>query len=499
MQKEMQTYEELNSQIQKLAQQLKAVLLENEQFKAVLAENERLKAVLAENEQLKTVLAQNEQLKAEIAALKEKVNTNSSNSSKPPSQDPNREPRKKEPTGKKRGGQPGHSRNMRQLTPPEDVTEMFEIKPEACPSCGENAFDDQPVRTEIRQVTELPEIKPDVYQYNIHTCRCGRCGKHVKANVPQEAIGAFGPRLMGFMAILSAEFHVPKRKVVNLLGYLNIRISLGTVCKTQALAGEILEGPYETIRQFTLNQPHVNGDETSWKIQGKRCWLWIATTPKSVFFSIDPSRSTEAFRRIYGNDFDKLLTTDRYSAYNDHEGERQLCLGHIDRDFEKIEGRGDFDQTVGEHLKKEIDGVFKCWHSYKDGTISHAEMRDLIESQHLAAFKVIFEIGSIAANVTSKTQNTCDNLLKDFSKMWTFLKHEGVEPTNNLAERDIRHGVLWRKISFGNQSESGKIFVQRMLTIVMTLKKQAQNSLNYLVKFFQAHKTGQEIPHPQLL
>ena len=465
----MQSYEELFTQVQILNQQLNAVLLENKQ------------------------------LKEKIAALNEKLNTNSSNSSKPPSQDPNRKTRKIKPTGKKRGGQPGHQRNMRQLTPPEEVTKVFDIKPEACTSCGEKTFDDAPVRTEIRQVAELPEIKPDVYQYNIHTCRCGRCGKHVKANVPPEAVGAFGPRLMGFIAILSAEFHAPKRKVVNLLGYLNIRISLGTVCKTQALAGKILEGPCEKIRQFTLNQASLNGDETSWKIQGKRCWLWIATTPKSVFFKIDPSRSAEAFKRVYGDNFNKLLTTDRCASYNDHQGERQLCLGHIDRDFEKIEGRGDFDQTIGEYLKREMDGVFKQWHSYKDGKISHTEMRKIIENQHVGSFKGLLEIGATASNVTSKTQNTCSNLLKDFANMWTFLRYEGVEPTNNLAERDVRHGVLWRKISFGNQSESGKIFVQRMLTVVMTMKKQAQNALDYLVTCFQAHKTGQEIPIPLLL
>jgi transposase len=451
------------------------------------------------NQQLKEALLTIEKLSAEVVALKEKLNTNSSNSSTPPSQDPYRKTIKKKPTGRKQGGQPGHRRNTRQLASPEEVTEVFDIKPEACTSCGEKNFDDEPVRTEIRQVTELPEIKPDVYQYNIHTCRCGRCGKHVKANVPPEAVGAFGPRLMGFIAILSAEFHAPKRKVVNLLSYLNIRISLGTVCKTQALAGKILERPCEKIRGFTLNQPHVNGDETSWKIQGKRCWLWIATTPKSVFFKIDPSRSTEAFTRVYGNNFNKLLTTDRYAAYNDHQGERQLCLGHIDRDFEKIEGRGNFDGTVGEYLKTEMDGVFKLWHSFKDGAISHPEMREQIESQHVSSLKVLLEIGATAVNVTSKTQNTCDNLLKDFSNMWTFLKHEGVEPTNNLGERDLRHGVLWRKISFGNQSESGKVFVQRMLTVVMTLKKQAQNALDYLTKCFHAHKTGQEIPVPLLL
>ncbi len=126
-------------------------------------------------------------------------------------------------------------------------------------------------------------------------------------------------------------------------------------------------------------------------------------------------------------------------------------------------------------------------------------MRKKIESHHVAGFEVLLGVGAAAANVTSKTRNTCSNLLKDFSNMWTFLKHEGVEPTNNLGERDLRHGVLWRKISFGNQSESGKIFVQRMLTVVMTMKKQAQNALDYIVKCFQAHKTGREIPIPLLL
>lgn len=449
--------------------------------------------------QLKATLLEVEQLKAEVAKLKEKLNTNSSNSSQPPSQDPFRKRRERKSTGKKRGGQPGHQRNTRQLTPPEEVTQMFDIKPDSCSSCQGKAFDDIPVRTEIRQVTELPEIKPDVFQYNIHTCRCGRCGKHVKAKVPPEAVGAFGPRLMGFMAILSAEFHAPKRKVVNLLGYLNIRLSLGTVCKTQALAGKILEQPYEVIRKYTLNQPSINGDETSWAIQGKRHWLWIATSPQSVFFKIDPSRSSEAFRRVYGEDFNKLLTTDRCPSYNEHQGERQLCLSHIDRDFEKICGRGGVDETVGDYLKKEMDGVFKVWHSFIDREISHKDMQERIEKQHVAPIKVLLEIGSMGSNMTSKTQNTCNNLLKDFDNLWTFLKYEGVEPTNNLGERDLRHGVVWRKISFGNQSEVGKIFVQRMLTVIMTMKKQAQNAFEYIVRCFQAHKTGCEIPIPLLL
>ena len=145
-----------------------------------------------------------------------------------------------------------------------------------------------------------------------------------------------------------------------------------------------------------------------------------------------------------------------------------------------------------------MDGVFKIWHSFKDAEISRTEMREKIENQHIASMKVLLEIGTKALNVSSKTQNTCDNLLKDFPSMWTFLKYEGIEPTNNLAERDLRHGVIWRKISFGNQSDTGKIFVERMLTVITTMKKQAQNAFDYIIKCFQAHKMGREIPIPLL-
>ena len=437
---DMATYEELLAQNQILIRELNLARLEIQQFKAdenrrLKDENQRLKDEIeklkndldsqppSDEEQLKN---ENQRLKEEIEKLKEKLNTNSSNSSKPPSQDPNRKTRKKKRSGRKRGGQPGHSRGMRPLVPSEEVTKVFEIYPEACTNCEGIVFDETSVRTEIRQVTELPEIKPDVYQYNIHTCCCDRCGKHVKAAVPSEAVGAFGPRLMGFIAILSAEFHAPKRKVVNLLGYLNIKISLGTVCKTQALAGKVLEEPYEVIRQHTLSQPGVNGDETSWKILGKRCWLWIVTTPKSVFYQIDPSRSAEAFKRVYGESFNKLLTIDRCPSYNGHQGEKQLCLGHIDRDFEKISGRSGLDETVGDYLKKEMDGVFKIWQSHKGGEISHEAMRKDIEGLHLAPIRTLLNIGNTALNVTTKTQNTCGNLLRDFDNLWTFLKYEGV-------------------------------------------------------------------------
>lgn len=286
------TYDELFSQIQALTQQLKEVSIENQALKA-----------------------ENQAFIAEIKELKEKLNTNSSNSSKPPSQDPFRKPRKNKPKGQKRGAQKGHKGHSRKLISLDKVQTLHDLKPDACPNCRSNSFDSEIVRTEVRQVIELPEAPPDVTQYNIHTCRCSCCGKHVKADIPKETQYGFGPRLMGLVTSLSGEFRLSKRQVTALMGKIGIRICSGSVCKIHARASQILKDPYEDIKAHTLKQAHLNADETSWKTLAKKQWLWVGACEDSVFFEIKASRSAQAFREIFGS-FKGGLTTDRYNAYN---------------------------------------------------------------------------------------------------------------------------------------------------------------------------------------
>src|SRR3990167_7535557 len=145
--------------------------------------------------------AENLVLKTENRDLREKLNTSSGNSSKPPSQDPFRPKRDSKPSGRKQGGQPGHPGHNRTLVPPDQVAKMVDLFPSSCPNCASTKLDPKAISIECRQVVELPEIKPDVTQYNIHTCRCEKCGKHVRADVPIEAERGFGPRLMGFLTI----------------------------------------------------------------------------------------------------------------------------------------------------------------------------------------------------------------------------------------------------------------------------------------------------------
>ena len=210
-------------------------------------------------EEVKALREENKALKDLVKDLEEKLNTNSRNSSKSPSQDPNRKRKgKKNPSKKKQGAQKGHKGHSRGTVSPQEVTEFRDIHPSECPQCGGDEFILDPLHTEKRQVTELPEIQPYVTQFNIHTNLCACCGHKVKAEIPKEAESAFGPRLKGFIALLSGGLGLTKRKVVSLAGYLNIKVSVGSVCNIHHLAGKILEEPYEEIRQYTLKQVAIH-------------------------------------------------------------------------------------------------------------------------------------------------------------------------------------------------------------------------------------------------
>jgi len=202
------------------------------------------------------------QLSADNQALREKLNTNSNNSSKPPSQDPNRPKRSSSPSGKRPGGQPGHPGHARKMYPSTQVTTTVDLKPNACPNCSDAQFEGTPISIEMRQVIELPEMPPEITQYNIHTCKCGHCGKHVRADIPKEAERGYGPRLMGFVTMLTGEGHLSKRKICSITAHLGLRISLGTLCNIHRLAGDLLQAPAEAIQKFVLGQGQLNADES---------------------------------------------------------------------------------------------------------------------------------------------------------------------------------------------------------------------------------------------
>lgn len=464
------TYEKLFSQNQALIEQVKILTQQNQE-----------------------ALAEIKTLKAKVKELEEKLNTNSSNSSKAPSQDPFRPQKPKKPTGRSQGAQKGHPGHSRGLLPAGQVQVLHDLRPSVCPNCQSNAFDIEAVGTEVRQVVELPEIPPEVTQYNIHTCRCSACGKHVKADVPNEARFGFGPRLMGLVTSLSGEFRLSKRLVTALMGKIGIRICSGSVCKIHARASAILKQPYDDIKKYTLEQEHLNADETGWRTLATRRWIWTGCGQDSVFFEIKAHRSAVAFQEVFGL-FKGGITTDRHGAYNLHEGSRQLCWSHADRDFEKIASREGFDKLVGEQLLQCKSTVFDLWHSFKVGQIQRDELINRIEAGPKEDLKLWLKAGIAHEDTQAKTKATCGDFFNRFDMLWVFIYRENIEPTNNAAERSLRFGVIWRKLSYGTQSETGERFVERVMTVAMTLKLQAKNSFNYFTECFKALIHGGQSP-----
>jgi len=444
-------------------------------------------------DEIRLLREENRVLKEQVKELTEKLGTNSSNSSKPPSQDPFRPSRKKQPTGRKQGGQKGHKGHSRQLVPIDQVSTLHELLPGLCPSCQSTSFDSEIIRTEVRQVVELPDAPPDVTQYNIHTCRCSSCGKYVKADIPEEAQYGFGPRLMGLVTSLSGEFRLSKRKVTALMGKIGIRICSGAVCKIHMRASQILEKPFKEIKKYTLQQAHLNADETGWKTLSKKRWLWVGCCKDSTFFEIKATRSAEAFREVFGS-FKGGLTRDRYNAYNSHEGPNQLCWSHVGRDFEKIAERDGFDKWVGKQLLECKDKVFSLWHSFKDGLFTRGELISRIEAGPKEDMRLLLKAGVAHEDCRNKTKATCADFFNRFDALWTFIYEENVEPTNNLAEQSLRHGVIWRKLSNGTQSEHGERFVERVMTVAMTFKQRAQNTFEYFTECFRAFIRGEHSP-----
>lgn len=426
-------------------------------------------------------------LELEVAELRERLGQNSLNSSKPPSSDPPSvsRPNNRQPSGRKRGGQPGHQGRARKLLPPEQVDTVIKLRPTACCKCGRLLLGDDPDPVR-HQVNEIPPVRAEVTEYQQHRLTCAVCGEVTAAQWPVEMPrGGFGPRAQAVVGYLTGRLALSHRDVVEAMAALHgLSLGLGSVSAIQDQVSKALERPVETARQYVHQQPVNHLDETGWPESDKQKWMWIDVTPKVTVFRILGGRGQTEAREVIGKGFSGIINTDRYAAYHWVDAHRrQLCWAHLKREFEAIKQRGETSAGIGEGLLEEVGKLFDLWRQLRAGSLSREEFQQYMEPIK-ARVRELVERG--AACEQTKTRRTCANLLKHEVSLWTFVREEGVEPTNNNAERPLRRAVLWRRKSFGTQSESGSQFVERILTAVTTLRQQGRDVLEYLTAVCQA-------------
>ena len=426
----------------------------------------------------------------------------STTSHKPPSSDGFKKKRgalKRGSSGRKPGGQKGHRGITRRNVPPSEVTETVAHQPQACEQCGASFTEQHPrVPVERRQVWEIPEIKPLVREHVFYQTTCD-CGHPTRLPVPDWIYSGMGENLQAHLAYFTAEAKLSRRSLQTVLAdVFHVPLGLGTIQNRLEKTSEILKPLCDELQNELPKQPVVNIDETSYSHNKKLAWLWVFVTSTFAFFTLHASRGSQVLRKVLGELYDGIIICDRFSAYVKYHKDRvcgliQLCWAHIIRDLKALRNELalNSDQIFAVVMRKRIGAVFRLWYAHKQGKISRAQLVT-------AAEPLIAEMHAFVENnqrhPTREVAKFNRQLLKRWDSLFTFIYYEGVEPTNNLAERLIRPGVQTRKISYCTRSENGQLLRARLLTVSQTCRLQQRNALDFYRTAISAHRNNLTMP-----
>jgi transposase len=418
-------------------------------------------------------------------------------------------PERRKGSSRKRGGQPCHPRSGPELLPSERVDEVVEHHPDACRRCGTllAGEDPDPLR---HQVIEIPPITPLVIEHRLHRLVCPCCSTSTCATLPADVEASpYGPRLSALVGLLGSVFPLSFSKTQALLDQLlRVEISRGAIAKVRQRLSAALAEPMAQALRAARQQPVAYVDETGAPTgnadgnnpSGKRGWQWVMVTAVVTVFIQGLSRSTAAAIELLGSTFGGVVVSDRFSAYNHLPiQQRQLCWAHLIRDLTAIAERPGASADFGAELLGLQQQLFDHWHRYKHGTIDwHALQQSCrpIRQAFETTLQRVVELGAQRGERTpwAKTVRTAQQILQLADGLWTFLEIQGIEPTNNAAERALRQSVIQRKISHGVQSTRGAICRSRLLTVTTTLRQQGRDVWEFLEQAWIAHHRGGVMP-----
>jgi transposase len=474
------------SRITSLEEALKIIDELKELFLKLVAENAALKEA-------------NKLLKEEIA----KLSKNSRTSSKPPSSDitnPASRLNKKGEQKRRKGGQQGRQAKFREAFTEEEVDEVHEIHltESECPCCHERFEDSGERDVKKQQVVEFIECPIRVDEYRLNGIWCKSCEKFHYPPLPKGVIpnSLCGPRLQSLIAYLKGNHSTSYREIQEFChDVLKVSLSRGMIAKVVKRVSSALKAPYDELAATVSTQSRLHVDETGWKDNGARFWVWVFCNLEIAFFAIRNSRGTKVLKEILGETFGGALTSDFYSAYVSYATNlQQFCLAHLIRDIKFLTTLPDTStKEFGEKLLEYFRSLFELWHlrsvlpaeRYKKS--AEAIQRSLFS--YLS--QVSFEKGEAA---TMKKR-----LLKHWQALFRFvLNPQLFDPTNNFAERIIRFVVRIRRNTQGSRSENGRIWNERIMTVLATCRLQKRSPWDFILQAVNSFYFNKNTP-PTLL
>jgi transposase len=369
-------------------------------------------------------------------------------------------------------------------------------RPDQCWQCEGRLRGDDP-SPELHPVWYLPRILAEYVEHRLHSLTCEKCGAVTKATLPPGVpMGRFCARLTAVVAWFAGACRLPQRVIQVVAGELfGVPMCVGSVAKQEGIASAAMAPAVEEAHQHLKSQPVVHADETSWPIAKGKGWLWVGATTSVAVFLVRACRGAKVAVELLGDAFSGRLVSDRWAAYNWIDtARRQLCWSHLLRQFEGFADHGRGGKRLSKDLLKQTRKMFRLWYRVRDGTLSRADFQPKMRPVEKAILALLERAQRSAHRAVA---GRCKEILKLKEGLFTFVRIKGVEPTNNHGERVLRHAVIWRKGSYGVDSEAGATFVGRILTVVTSLRLQKRNVLDWMTEACEAHLAGR--PGPSLL
>jgi len=261
--------------------------------------------------------------------------------------------------------------------------------------------------------------------------------------------------------------------------------------KMQSQVAAALEVPYAELKEALAKQPQVHMDESPTKEANRKAWLWTAVAPLFAVFAIFPSRAGVAVGKLLSEGYKGIVHCDRAKMY--WQAKRlQWCWAHLKRDIQALIDHPDRQvKRLGQDLMRQVKLLFGHWHDLRSQRISRRAFRRRMKPVR-AKINALLLRGVYSGN--DRLVGSCTEPYNHREWLWPFVDHEGIEPTNNTAERALRHAVIWRKLSFGTQSARGSRFVERMLTTIETCRLQKRSIFEYLTEAVTAQIARKKAP-----
>lgn len=420
-----------------------------------------------------------EGLRGEVGRLQRRV-AELEEQNRPPSAPFRRreEERVKEP--KKPGRKPGHPGACRAV--PNDLDEEIEVSLWACPHCGGAVEEVAPL---IQYLEELPEVRPHVTKLTTYEGHCPRCQKMVRSLHPRQmsmaggcAAVQWGARAVAAAAELKHGAGLTLRKVCRVLERLcGLRSTPGGLAQAFQRAGQKLEADYQELCQQMAASPVVHTDETSWWVGGPQSlWVFAKEAPNpTTLYRVVAKRDRSTFHEIIPADFGGVLVSDCLSVYDGATAVQHKCYAHHLKAW----------RTARQNLKPQEDtGWLAQVRTLLESAMILTRRRALWPDQkitetrhglHLAAQALLSQPRSYPAEESLRLR-----LWKQRDHLFVFLDYPGVDPTNNLAERQLRPAVIARKLSCGNKTPAGANAWQILSSFAVTCSQRSLNFIDFL-------------------